>query len=70
LLAVIGVSWIREFLLPIIFGLVAGTYSSVLISGPIWSFIYKKDKDKRLKKKIEQEKNKDKNKIPDDKIVV
>ncbi len=70
LLAVIGVSSIREFLLPIIFGLVAGTYSSVLISGPIWSFIYRKDKDKRLKKKIEQEKNKDKNKIPDDKIVV
>ena len=71
LLAIIGVSSIREFLFPIIFGLFAGTFSSIFISGPIWSYIYKKDKDKRLKKKLEQEKNKDKNKaIPEDKIVV
>ena len=70
LLAIIGVSAIREFLLPILFGLVAGTYSSVFISGPIWSFIYKKDKDKRLKKRIEQDKKDKKNPIPEDKIVV
>lgn len=70
LLAIIGVSAIREFLLPILFGLIAGTYSSIFISGPIWSFIYKKDKDKRLKKKLEQEKKGKKEEIPDDKIVV
>lgn len=73
LLAIIGVSSIREFLFPIIIGLFAGTYSSMFISGSIWSFIYKKDKDKRLQKRIADEKNKlKKNNTdnPDDKIVV
>lgn len=68
LLAIIGVSAIKEFLLPILFGLIAGTYSSLFISGPIWSYIYKKDKDKRLRKKLEQAKKKEQ--IPEDKIVV
>ena len=75
LLAIIGVSSIREFLFPIIIGLVAGTYSSIFISGTIWSFIYNKDKDRRLQKRIADEKNKEKKKLvagenPDDKIVV
>lgn len=75
LLAIIGVSSIREFLFPIIIGLVAGTYSSIFISGTIWSFIYNKDKDRRLQKRIADEKNKEKKKMvagenPDDKIVV
>lgn len=76
LLAIIGVSSIREFLLPIIFGLFAGTYSSVFVSGSIWSFIYNRSKDKRLQKRIADDKKKksDANKTttsnPEDKIVV
>lgn len=72
LLAVIGVSSIREFLIPILIGLVAGTYSSIFVSGSIWTFIYKRSKDKKLQKKIEEEKNANKNKVgnPEEKIVV
>lgn len=73
LLAVIGVSSIREFLIPILIGLFAGTYSSIFISGSIWSFIYKRSKDKRLQKKIAEEKKAATQKQvgnPEDKIVV
>jgi len=35
-LYIFGVDSIKEFSLPIIVGLVAGTYSSVFLSGPIW----------------------------------
>lgn len=73
LLAVIGVSSIREFLIPILIGLIAGTYSSIFVSGTIWSFIYNRSKDKRLQKRVEEEKNKSKQTTtgnPEDKIVV
>lgn len=36
LLAIIGVSSIRTFALPIIFGLLAGFYSSVFLAAPLW----------------------------------
>jgi preprotein translocase subunit SecF len=36
MLAIFGVSAIREFAIPIIFGLLAGTYSSMVISGSLW----------------------------------
>jgi len=36
MLAVLGVSAIREFSIPIIFGLISGTYSSLVISGSLW----------------------------------
>lgn len=36
-LYIIGVQSIKEFALPLIVGIVAGTYSSVFISGPIWA---------------------------------
>lgn len=39
--AVMGVSTMEEFALPIIFGLVAGTYSSVFLSAPIWVYLRK-----------------------------
>lgn len=39
--AVIGVSTMEEFALPIIFGLIAGAYSSVLLSAPIWVHLSK-----------------------------
>lgn len=32
----LGVDSIREFILPIIVGLVAGTYSSITVAGPMW----------------------------------
>ena len=35
-LYVLGVSSIREFALPLIVGIVAGAYSSVFITGPLW----------------------------------
>ncbi|MGN0363141.1 MAG: protein translocase subunit SecD [Bilifractor sp.] len=35
-LFVMGVSSVREFALPIMVGLVAGTFSSVFITGPLW----------------------------------
>ncbi|MGD9900955.1 MAG: protein translocase subunit SecF [Spirochaetales bacterium] len=38
-LAVISVSSIREFAIPIIFGLIAGTYSSIFIATPIWALV-------------------------------
>ena len=39
----VGVQSIKEFALPIIIGIVVGTYSSIFIASPIWS-ILKKDK--------------------------
>lgn len=39
MLAVLGVSSIREFAIPIIFGILAGTYSSILVAGPLWAII-------------------------------
>lgn len=54
LLAVLGGPSIREFTLPIIFGLVAGLYSSMLIATPIWSklsYVAERIRDKRLEKK-------------------
>ena len=75
LLAIIGVSSIREFLFPIIIGLFAGTYSSIFLSGTIWSFIYNRSKDKRLQKRLKEDKKKRettsvKTENSEDKIVV
>ena len=39
--AVMGVSSMQEFALPIIFGLIAGTYSSVFLSASIWVYLRK-----------------------------
>lgn len=36
LLAILGVASIRTFALPILFGLIAGFYSSVFLAGPLW----------------------------------
>ena len=38
-LLIIGVASIKEFALPLIVGIIAGTYSSVFISGPVWSML-------------------------------
>ena len=41
-LYVMGVDSIKEFALPIIVGIVAGTYSSLFIAGPFWAWWKKK----------------------------
>ena len=47
-LYIIGVDSIKEFALPLIIGIIAGTYSSVFISGSIWA-ILKGDKKAALR---------------------
>lgn len=44
ILAVLSVPSIREFAIPIIFGLIAGTYSSIFIATPLWAVINDKTK--------------------------
>ncbi len=50
---ILGVTSIREFSLPIIVGLLFGTYSSVLLSGPFWAWCHgmldRHKENKRLK---------------------
>ena len=41
-LYVLGVAAIKEFALPIIVGVIAGTWSSNLISGYIWAWLEEK----------------------------
>lgn len=58
-LAIFGNSTIREFALPIIFGLVAGTYSSVLLSASTWVYLRKlfKQSNKRPTVKVKKIEN-------------
>ena len=53
-LAIFGTQSIREFALPIIFGLLAGAYSSILLSAPSWVYLRKlfKQANKRPKVKV------------------
>ena len=39
--SIMGVGTMEEFALPILFGLLAGAYSSVLLSAPIWVMLRK-----------------------------
>ena len=49
-LFIFGVSSIREFAFPLIIGMLAGTYSSVLLSGQVWAMWDKKLAARREKK--------------------
>jgi|LGVE01.1.fsa_nt_gb preprotein translocase SecF subunit len=51
MLAVLSVATIREFAIPIIFGLIAGTYSSMFIATPFWAFINDKTRPKNKHKR-------------------
>lgn len=53
-LAIFGTQSIREFALPIVFGLLAGAYSSVLLAAPSWVYLRKlfKQENKRPKTKV------------------
>ena len=55
-LFVLGVSSIREFALPLIVGIVAGAYSSVCITGPLWYDLTKRREAKKAAKAIEEKK--------------
>ena len=50
LLFVLGVDSIKEFALPLIVGLLAGTYSSVFLAGTIWATFKKASKKRKLAK--------------------
>jgi len=50
MLFIFGVTSIRQFTIPLMVGLIAGTYSSVLLAGPIWVML-KKAQMKRKQKK-------------------
>lgn len=49
-LTILGVASIKEFLLPILFGLLSGIYSSIMLAGPIWAIISDKTVRKINKK--------------------
>ena len=49
-LYIIGVESIKTFTLPIIVGVIAGFYSSVFITGPLWVLMTKNKKAKKTKK--------------------
>ena len=57
MLAVIGVTSIKEFIIPIIFGLICGTYSSMLLCPTLWVYFQK------LKNKIKNNKKSDKKSV-------
>lgn len=54
-LAILGVASIREFAIPLMIGIVCGAYSSVCITGPLWSLMSCLN-DKRRLARIEKEK--------------
>ena len=66
MLAIIGVSSIQIFLLPIIFGLIAGAYSSTFLAPALWAIMIKnytdrmKAKGKPVRLSILNKKKKDK----------
>ena len=47
-LYVIGVEAIREFALPLMVGILSGTYSSIFIASPLW-YVFKRKEEKRIK---------------------
>ncbi|MBR1822058.1 MAG: protein translocase subunit SecF [Clostridia bacterium] len=49
-LYIFGVSSIREFAFPLLVGMLAGTYSSVLLSGQVWAMWDKKLAERKAKK--------------------
>lgn len=55
LVAAIGVSDIRDFALPIVFGIIAGFYSSVFLTPGLWALAYRGPKKRKIKVKEEAE---------------
>ena len=46
-LYILGVPQIREFALPLIAGIISGTYSSIFIASPLWVIIKDRTKDRK-----------------------
>lgn len=46
-LFIVGVDSIKEFALPLMVGIIAGTYSSIFIASPIW-YLFKKKEEKTI----------------------
>lgn len=57
-LFILGVSSIREFALPLMAGIVCGTYSSVCLAGSLWYIFSDKKEAKKVKKAVEANKSK------------
>ena len=55
LVAIIGVSDIRDFALPIAFGILSGFYSSVFLTPGLWAIAYRGRKKRKTKKEINPE---------------
>lgn len=69
LLAIIGVASVREFIIPIIIGLVSGVYSSLFLSPNLWALMYReRSKKNKFGKKSPKDKKTDdvKNVIEDE----
>lgn len=49
-LYIFGVSFIREFALPIIVGIISGVYSANMINGYVWAFLEEKKRAKKAAK--------------------
>jgi SecD/SecF fusion protein len=47
-LLILGVSSIREFALPLLVGVIVGTYSSICLVGAMW-YVMKKKKEQKAK---------------------
>ncbi len=52
-LAIMGVDAVRQFAIPLIVGIVSGTYSSVCLAGPIWYYLNKVFGKRQAAKKAE-----------------
>lgn len=65
MLALIGVSQMTEFVVPILIGLIAGTYASIFISAPLWALMMSKNSKygirERARKKAEKLAQKEEN---------
>ena len=55
LVAIVGVSDIRDFALPIVFGIIAGFYSSVFLTPGLWAIAFRGSKKKKEKVKKSNE---------------
>jgi preprotein translocase subunit SecF len=62
-LYILGVQSIREFALPLLAGVISGTYSSILIAAPLWIWIHKA-MDKRNQNRLAAKKKNLKNRKP------
>ena len=48
-LNIFGVASIKEFALPLMVGIISGTYSSIFIASPLWYLFKKREEAKILK---------------------